>query len=1655
MIFTFNGQNTYIFDLDKTGKALVLNQGIVDLGEASSPQCLAILRLEDNSVVMDIQATADNGEFHLVTEDDRQSFILDDGDTVDISGNQLHISLHRNDDGDLLGGEFILENINDNNGEASGEPSGEKSNSDTSDTGVKHKSGGLFETLIYSSQPDTPSKAGNSDTPVPPKPDNDEELSETLVDDENLSETQVVDENLSETQAVEENLSETRVPTENLSEARSSVDDLSETRMSVEDLSETRISLEDLSETKVDREADKSTVAPQAADGNASERLSGETSLIESTFFSVDVVNKPSEKKKSEADERKIRLLRVGDGIKEDSSTGEFDYHVKKYVGQGGFGQVYKIEDKYKNPFALKVLLPKVLEKSNFALSLFDQEVGIARFLEYSGLVKALEHYYDSKRDLHYCIMTYIDGVSFTDVIDYYADRHTSMHYMYATLVVLKVAEALDYLSEHGVVHRDIKPQNVMLTRDGEVKVLDLGISRRDFNTQPLADNEVLGTLPYVPLGQFLHQDPVDVRVDIYSLGVMYFGLLTCDHPYSIPSRKLPRAERIEQLAKELYKSYEKPSLTPNPRTKNKNVPERVAKVVMKMMAQDVRRRYKTADDLIHDLERITGTLTAKEVKRELSNLCDAVKNKKPVPVPTAGIRNRITSERRGGWMRPLAWIAAIVVILGLSVMFVKYVIGIDDSSFVDNEEQWSKLVDEKKDNEKLDLAALESDLKGLEEMGGVINHPTHLKNPLKMKDRLDDFKDKMQIIQAFATNANSLLIKANSVPDNLKKAKWVQGTAKLWPMENQKKFKELMDRFDILDRELIKRAVEAKGKMETVSGEISETLRKLATAPNSKRDGILNQLSDYIGDMEVILLCRDHLLREKENGMDETKLQEVADKIQNSDYWQNWCTDLWKVQDDLKNIDLQKANNVLKNAEEKINELEERWESFGGFKDDFKVALEQVSSSMKEKKQEMDILRKVDGQYEQINAIVWEIGVNMPSEEQLKQIRTICDNTGKTIQDNAEIANKLVACKDKSRKMDSLRQMLETLVNLDKRHQEFMRNMGDMKKLGDAGDVDAAEKNLENIKKIYEEDRNKMDKLIVTIGTDSFSRQRDDLAKKWDGLIQEAKGIMDKANEQIVEKDKLLLQEESVQLKGLVEKTSGYIVQMVSWNWGAERKGTDMKTLTGYISSATRLLDDMKRRKTDDDAKKQAMQKEGEKNHETIVGMEQVVEKGLLPAMERFYNIKKELTDINNKISKFETQSKIGSLQMENMGNGIKETINELRRRNNTQFEAIAKLRDWSETKPVFLPKDAMENLKGICDQLKKLQEDTGIKLRNFEKVLDSVVKFSQKMNELARTVKELEELSGEIVKTKDVSRKEEVIDLYSQVNTMAVNMKNEVNQIRNSIGAARIQAIDKETAKARCAWENCQKIFNQMAAFERGMEDLKRLLNSLNVETRKLESNTGDFEKVETAYKAFMDQLENTIIVPGIIPGIKIEERNQLVAKAKDVYEAYEKIKKEKKREYETGKKDFDNVMGRLKKLNEKLEGGEKVVFKDLGKAYYDALEKYKQLCSIPGDKEIKKDQEMLTKEQWPEAERLYRKSLKSLSFLEYNENYSAIQRELGKRKWGLRINEAEIQEKIKTCRGLAEELLQDEELSLEKRNFLEDNLKELRNLEKKQQP
>ena len=349
-------------------------------------------------------------------------------------------------------------------------------------------------------------------------------------------------------------------------------------------------------------------------------RSHDDAALIEHTHFADDTTDAPERKKtqsQKQIDEN-VQLLQIGDKLKEVSS-GEFDYHVTGYIGRGGYGQVYMIEDNDHWKFALKLLYPNASNYS-FVLEAFKQEVRIARGLYHNGLCKALEHYYDQKRDLHCCIMEYIDGISLTDMIHYYDGQDRKMLYMHVVFIILRVAEVLGYLSDNHIVHRDIKPQNIMISDTGEVKVLDLGIARKDDNS-PIGEGEAPGTLPYMPLGQLLQKDPVDARVDIYSLGVVFFGLLTGRHPYSIPSMDLPFVKRRDELIREMSQTP-----TPNPRDFNSNIPERLVPIIMKMMEQDVEKRYSGTQELINDLREIVGSRANETIEKELQKICRLVK---------------------------------------------------------------------------------------------------------------------------------------------------------------------------------------------------------------------------------------------------------------------------------------------------------------------------------------------------------------------------------------------------------------------------------------------------------------------------------------------------------------------------------------------------------------------------------------------------------------------------------------------------------------------------------------------------------------------------------------------------------------------------------------------------------------------------------------------------------------------------------------------------------------------------------------------------------------------------------------------------------------------------------------------------------------------
>ena len=340
------------------------------------------------------------------------------------------------------------------------------------------------------------------------------------------------------------------------------------------------------------------------------------------------------------------------------------------------------------------------------------------------------------------------------------------MHYLYATWIVLKVAEVLDYLSANGVVHRDIKTQNVMMNRQGEVKVMDLGIARQRNDNSPLKPNEPLGTLSYLPMGQLFRKDPVDVRLDIYCLGVMYYWLLTNRAPIQEPSTECD--SRMRHFREMTAYIHNNPAVAPNPKKIVRRLPVEVARIVMKMMDQDVNKRYANVKDLISDLSNVVDTEgTSEKISAELSRLCSDVILFKPF-TPPSFLPARKRHVRRSLW---------IVLSVAVLLMFVTYIFKyIDD--FRHNEGEYHKLVNIQRNREGLmSFDDVEKNLDKLE-AGGVID-------PMSWTDeqwqKWSDCEQNEKTTSAYQSRCDELSRKADNVVWFLKNFYWVQESPNLW----------------------------------------------------------------------------------------------------------------------------------------------------------------------------------------------------------------------------------------------------------------------------------------------------------------------------------------------------------------------------------------------------------------------------------------------------------------------------------------------------------------------------------------------------------------------------------------------------------------------------------------------------------------------------------------------------------------------------------------------------------------------------------------------------------------------------------------------------------------------------------------------------------
>ena len=210
-------------------------------------------------------------------------------------------------------------------------------------------------------------------------------------------------------------------------------------------------------------------------------------------------------------------------------------YKILERVGVGGMGQVFLCEHTLmRRRVAIKVLPPAKAEHPS-ALGRFYREARAAGALEHRNIVRT--HDIDQDGDLHFIVMEFVDGSNLLDVVKRFGPLHVGRAADYARQVAL----GLDYAFRNGIIHRDVKPGNVMIDRHGTARILDMGLARfyqdqTDLLTVKYDDKVVLGTADYVAPEQIANSHKVDVRADVYALGATLYFLLA-GHPPSRPGR--------------------------------------------------------------------------------------------------------------------------------------------------------------------------------------------------------------------------------------------------------------------------------------------------------------------------------------------------------------------------------------------------------------------------------------------------------------------------------------------------------------------------------------------------------------------------------------------------------------------------------------------------------------------------------------------------------------------------------------------------------------------------------------------------------------------------------------------------------------------------------------------------------------------------------------------------------------------------------------------------------------------------------------------------------------------------------------------------------------------------------------------------------------
>jgi len=258
-------------------------------------------------------------------------------------------------------------------------------------------------------------------------------------------------------------------------------------------------------------------------------------------------------------------------------------YEILEIIGVGGMANVYKAYDSIDDrTVAVKILRDEHMQNED-VLRRFKNESKAIAVLNHPNIVKVYDVSFNE--NIQFIVMEYIDGITLKE----YIDQQHVLRWKEAVHFTVQILRALQHAHDKGIVHRDIKPHNIMLLSDGTIKVADFGIARFARSEQQTITDRAIGSVHYISPEQ-AKGDVTDEKSDIYSVGVMLYEMLTGRLPFQADT---PISVALQQIQ----------NIPPRPREINPDIPEGLEEITIRAMQKDPAQRYQSAAEMLRDID--------------------------------------------------------------------------------------------------------------------------------------------------------------------------------------------------------------------------------------------------------------------------------------------------------------------------------------------------------------------------------------------------------------------------------------------------------------------------------------------------------------------------------------------------------------------------------------------------------------------------------------------------------------------------------------------------------------------------------------------------------------------------------------------------------------------------------------------------------------------------------------------------------------------------------------------------------------------------------------------------------------------------------------------------------------------------------------------